>query len=119
MKTFKRISLGTALIALITAFTFSTAHAQVQEAPQPETYTLKGQVVNAQTTNVVADAQVTIVAKDISAMTDQEGKFKLESLPGGTYTLKVEVEGYQTWEKDLTLEKDTELTIKLKPNPEQ
>lgn len=119
MKTIKKASLFSALIALIFTFAITAARAQVEEAPQPETFVIKGQVIDAQTTNVLANAEVTVVGKDISAMTDQEGKFKLNTLPAGTYTLKVTLEGYQTWEKNLTLEEDTELTVKLKPNPEQ
>ena len=118
MKNFKQISLFTALIAFVLAFSFSTSHAQVTEQ-QTEAFTIKGKVVNAETTEIITNAKVLIAGKDISAMTDKEGKFALNNLPQGTHTLKVEMEGYETWEKEMELNSDHELTIKLKPKPQQ
>ena len=118
MKYLKQISLFTALIAFVLAFSFNTSHAQVKEQ-QTEAFTVKGKVVNAQTDQIITEAKVLIAGKDISAMTDKEGKFTLTNLPEGTHMLKVEKEGYETWEKEIELSSDKELTIELKPNPEQ
>lgn len=114
MKYLKKISLLTVLFALILSFSFSTSQAQVTP-PQPETYLLKGNVVDAQSGAALADAEVAIVGQDINTMTNQEGEFELENLPAGQHTLKVTLDGYQTWEKNVTLSQDAELEIKLIP----
>src|SRR5680860_836085 len=65
MKLFKKISTLTALFTAIACLSFSTSFAQdttkVPPPPQPSTYMLKGKVVDAQTAEVVADAEVTVV----------------------------------------------------------
>ncbi|MBN2733044.1 MAG: carboxypeptidase-like regulatory domain-containing protein [Balneolaceae bacterium] len=116
MKSIKKISLLTALFALVLSFSFSTSQAQVTPPqPETETYLLKGNVVDAQSGVTLADAEVVIVGQDINTLTDQEGKFKLENLPAGDHTLKVTLDGYQPWEKNITLDQDAELEIKLEP----
>lgn len=117
MKYLKNISLFTALIAFVFAFTFSTSYAQVKEQNQPEAYTVKGKVVNAETTEIITNVEVKVAGKDISAMTDEEGKYTLQNLPAGTYTLQVEAEGYEAWEKEVTVDQDKQVDIKLVPNP--
>lgn len=120
MKYLKKISLVSTLFALLLAFSITSAQAQDStQVPQKEAFMVKGKVIDAETMDVVADAKITIEGQDISAATDGEGKFKLENLPAGNHTLKVELDGYQTWEKQLALESDTDLEIKLKPNPMQ
>lgn len=117
MNHIKNISLLTVLTAFVFAFTFSLSHAQVEEQTQPETFTVQGKVVNAETSEVVTNVEVKVAGKDISAMTDEEGKYILSNLPAGTHTLRVEAEGYETWEKEVTVDQDKELEIKLTPKP--
>lgn len=115
MKSIKKLSLLTALFALVLSFSFTSAQAQVAQA---EAFVLKGQVVDAKAGTALADAEVTIAGQDISTVTDAEGNFILENLPAGEHTVKVKLDGYQTWEKSMTLDQDAELTIKLVPEKE-
>lgn len=116
MKSLKKISILTALFAFVLTFTFATTQAQV--TPEPEVQMVKGKVVDAEAATPLAEAEITVVGKDISVVSDQEGNFVLENLPAGEHTLKVELDGYQTWEKKMTLDEDAELTVKLLPEKE-
>ena len=118
MNILKKTSILTALFAFIVGVSFTTSQAQVQDAKTDSaTYKLDGKVVDSESTEVIAEAKVTIVGADVKAMTDSEGKFKLEDLPAGKHTLKVEAEGYQTWEKEMKLQQNSQVTVKLKPEP--
>lgn len=115
MKSLKNTSILTALFALILSFTFTAA--QAQETPQPAAtaYVLTGEVMDAESGVALADAEISILGQDISVVSDEEGTFKLENLPAGEHTIQVKLEGYQNWEKSLTLDKDAQLKIKLVP----
>src|SRR5437660_1451081 len=60
---------------------------------------LSGQIVDANTQNPVADAVVIAQSPALqgeqTAVTDNAGQFEITLLPGGSYTLTVQREGYQ------------------------
>ncbi len=120
MKSLKKTSLLTAFFALFLTFSVTTAFAQdtteIEIQTQPETFTLEAEVTDWETGDVLADAEVIVVGnEDLNTVTDEEGMFTLENLQAGTYTLKVKLDGYQTWEKDIQVAADQELEIRLRP----
>lgn len=120
MKSFKKLSFITAIFALFITFSVSTAfvEGEQEEIPkvQPETFTVEGTVTDWKTGDPLANAQVIVVDnEDLNTLTDAEGKFIIESLAPGTYTIKIKLEGYQTWEKDVQVTADKQLEIMLKP----
>lgn len=120
MNSIKKISSITAIVALFLTFSISTAFAQVdttqQQKVEPQTVTVEGTVVDWTTEDALEGAQVLVVGfKDLTTLTDAEGKFTIESLAAGTYTIKVKLDGYQTWEKEVAVKADKKLEIKLKP----
>lgn len=52
----------------------------------------------------------------LTATTGKDGKFKIQNVPSGTYTVTVKADGYKTWTKQVTVTSDSNLTIKLKPS---
>ncbi len=102
-----------AVLALILSFSQITSLGEIEKKSTSAALTLKGKVADAITTQNIADAQISVRAQGISTLSDEEGTFELKNLPPGTHTVEVEVEGYKLWEKKMTLEEDTELTIKL------
>lgn len=113
MKSIKKLSLITTLFALVLTVSFSSAQAQV--TAEADVFVLKGQVVDATAGTPLADAEIIIAGQDISTVSDAEGNFILENLPAGEHTVKVKLDGYQTWEKKMALDQDAELTVKLVP----
>ncbi len=118
MKSLKKVSILTGLFALFLTFSVTNSYAQVTEGDmlQSETYTLEAEVLDWETGDALANAQVTVAGHaDLNTMTDAEGSFTLENLESGTYTIKVKLDGYQTWEQEVEVNADKEIKIKLKP----
>ena len=63
----------------------------VAQSSQP---TIRGTVVNAQTTAPVADASVTLVEVNLTVKTSQDGRFEFAQVAPRTYTLTVSTIGY-------------------------
>ena len=57
---------------------------------------VKGYVTDAETQQIIMDALVTIVFKNRSTQTDNEGRYEMLQVASGFYTLKFEKTGYQT-----------------------
>lgn len=57
---------------------------------------VKGYVTDAQTQQVINDVIVSIVFKDRSTQTDNEGRYQMLQIASGYYTLQFEKTGYQT-----------------------
>ncbi len=118
MKTLKNVSITAVLFSLIIGLSFSTSQAQVEEdiATQPETYSLEAEVVDWETDDSLSDAQVIVTGmENLNTMTDAQGEFILEGLTAETYTIQVKLEGYKTWEKQVAVNEDKQIEIKLKP----
>ncbi|MDP9200321.1 MAG: TonB-dependent receptor plug domain-containing protein [Gemmatimonadota bacterium] len=56
--------------------------------------TINGQVVDQTTRSPVQDAQISVVGTQRGALTDQQGRFTITSIPAGTYDLRVRRIGY-------------------------
>ncbi len=97
-----------------------TASQSVAKAPEvvisDSTYTLTGTVVNAETNDLINDAEITVKDSEISVKTDNTGSFAIEGLAQGTYTFKVSAEGYQDTEVKVNVGDDIQtIVIKLSP----
>ena len=101
------------VILLIFAFGFTYINTYAQQN-NTDTAVLKGTVVEASTENPISDIEVQLKDTDMSAMTDSTGYFEFTGLEPGTYTIHIEVDGYQTYQQEVDLSSgDVELAIKL------
>ena len=67
------------------------------------TGTVTGQVTDEQTQGPIAAAQVFISSLDIGGLTQQNGRYLLQSVPPGKYTLSVARIGYGTIQMQITV----------------
>lgn len=78
--------------------------------------TLSGKVVDDSTEQSLSGVEINIEGMDESATTDSEGNYNFDSLQPGNYTVTVEAEGYDTWEKEVEITEESKtLDIRLKP----
>jgi hypothetical protein len=72
-------------------------------------------------TRVLPDAKIAIVNRDTSftrnATSDTNGRFSVTSLPFGDYTLTVELAGFQTTKRELTLNVGEDLDVEVHLTP--
>jgi hypothetical protein len=50
----------------------------------------------------------------MTATTSQNGRYNIQNIPSGTYTLMVKADGYQNWKHQVTISKNGSRTITLK-----
>jgi len=58
-----------------------------------------------------------VTLNTFSGITDKEGGVIFEDVPSGEYTLKVELEGYETYEEKHKITEDTAIDVTLKKKP--
>src|SRR5690606_39054936 len=63
---------------------------------EAQTGTVTGRVVDSQTMQPLASAQVTIPELSVGVLTQQNGRYVLTNVPAGTHTLSVQRIGYRT-----------------------
>jgi hypothetical protein len=81
---------------------------------------ISGTVENFETEFPIPEAYVWVVEKGISYNTAADGAFTLDVGSAGTYTIKVEKMGYQTYTEDpvtITKGQEIQLDIQLEPKP--
>ncbi len=78
-------------------------------------YRLSGRVVDDQG-QPLAGANVVLTGTYLGTVTDEEGEFLLERVPGGEYVLRVSFVGYETWEKRVEMKGEKRLEIMLEPS---
>lgn len=119
MKSFKKRSLLSAIFILFLTFSVSSAFAQIQQTKQiktqPETYTMTGKAINAQTGEAITDATVILVNTGATAKTNAEGTFSFQNLKAGSYAVIVKADGYKAWKQQVEVNADKDLKVKLKP----
>lgn len=77
---------------------------------------LSGKVVDSSTEQSLSGVEVNIEGMDESARTDEEGNYHFDTLQPGNYTITVETEGYETWEKEVELTEESKtMDIRLEP----
>ena len=79
-----------------------------------ETISFSGIVVDENTGNPLPDATVAIPDLRIGAMSDNNGKFRIDNIPKGIYLLQVSYEGYATFTQQIDFSKINFLKIQLK-----
>ena len=79
---------------------------------------IKGVVVDSITNETLVGANVIIVGTSMGAASDLEGKYMIEAVPAGQYTIKCSYIGYNSTEKKITVlnNKTIVLNFKLKNN---
>ena len=85
---------------------------------QEPTGALSGQVVVATSKTPLSDANVVIGSLDRGASTDKNGRFRIEGLPAGTYTIRVSMLGYETVVRpgiEVRPRRTQKLTVHLRP----
>ena len=79
---------------------------------------ISGEVIDVNSRKSISNATVTIVGQEKQVMTDTEGKFSIENLSSGTFTIKVDHPGYEQLTKEVELtdqENPKQLTLELTP----
>lgn len=56
---------------------------------------VSGKLVDSKTNKPLQDVVVTVVNTSLTVLTDASGKFSFNDVPAGSYTLKIETQGYQ------------------------
>jgi iron complex outermembrane receptor protein len=101
-------------IMLIAAFAMASTPVIAQEQSAPP---LSGTVIDASTQQALSGVEVEIEGLDQSATTDSEGNFSFENIEPGAYTVTIEADGYEEWEKEVAVtQEEKTLNIKLKPS---
>lgn len=71
--------------------------------PVKEGNAISGHVIEKNTENSLPYAAVLIVETGQGTVTDEDGGFKFQKIPAGKYTLRVQLLGYETQEKKVTV----------------
>ena len=84
----------------------------------PATSFFRGTISDADSHTVLPDAYVTIQSptlhQDLMAVTDAAGNYRVGTLPPGTYSVRVEKEGYQPYtRKDIAVVADAAVTVNV------
>lgn len=110
----KRVSLP-AILALFVGLLFAASTVQAQFQSQGAIIT--GKVVDGQSGQPVSGIEVTLEGTDQSSTTNDRGMFSFTELQPGTYTVKVESEGYEPFTQDVEVEdRGKNLNIELTPS---
>lgn len=104
-----------ALPVLATSLLAMSGPAAGQDAPGG----IEGRVVDAVRNAPLAVARVAVPSLGRESLTDGEGRFHLDGLPPGEYTLRVEYLGFETTVREVTVEPggETRLEIVVSPRP--
>ncbi len=119
------------ILMLVMGLAASVAQAQVREQMEKmDLYQLTGKVVDANTGEALSDVKIEMTNPDVKSgaqriqqdpggiieeTTDDQGEFSFMELPPGEYTVMIDFEDYETWERDINLKQDSQLTIELQP----
>lgn len=93
------------LLVLMVMSTSVNVHAE-DVNPVKEGNAITGHVIEKGTENSLPYATVLIVETGQGTVSDENGEFKFKKIPAGKYTLKVQLLGYETQMKNVTVSKD-------------
>ncbi|RJP66189.1 MAG: TonB-dependent receptor [Ignavibacteriales bacterium] len=82
-----------------------------------QTGVISGTVVNKENQTALNGANVLLDGPDIRKTTDDKGKFIIEGLPTGSYTISVSFVGYKTTELEVEVKNDTPAFVYIELNP--
>jgi hypothetical protein len=86
--------------------------------PTPVVATLSGTISRTDTEAAAVGARIDIVEgvnQDASATADEEGRYRMENLSLGAFTLRVQATGFETESRSVTLAGDQMLNVALRP----
>ncbi|HEV2645442.1 MAG TPA: TonB-dependent receptor [Acidobacteriaceae bacterium] len=106
-----KISLPKAFLLLLLVPSMQTTPAQT---PNP-TGTIRGQIVDLQTSEPLAKVSISIAGQTAAVATDGDGRFILENVPAGPVELRVSTVGYGLLKRDVDMVAGTtrELDLRL------
>lgn len=82
-----------------------------------QTGVISGTVVNKENQSTLTGANILLNGPGIRKVTDDKGKFIIEGLPSGNYTLSVSYVGYKSTELEVELKKDTPTFLYIELSP--
>ena len=80
-------------------------------------YNLSGFIADIETGESIIGANVYLEDTDYGASTDLDGYFIIFNIPNNTYSLNVSYLGYEKIEQKVSINKNTEVELELKPKP--
>jgi len=86
-------------LALLAGFTLTMGVADLQA----QTGTIRGRLVNAQSLQPIAGAQVSIAALNIGTLSAADGSYNLVGVPAGNHTVRAQFIGYRTAVNEVTV----------------
>ncbi|MDZ7723341.1 MAG: TonB-dependent receptor [candidate division KSB1 bacterium] len=78
-------------------------------------YTITGTVTDQKDGAPVAGANVTLLDSKQGAATSEQGRFHLNNVPTGTYTLAVSHISYRVYKQQITVDENLQLSIDMQP----
>lgn len=105
------------LLVLMVMSTGINVHAE-DVNPVKEGNAITGHVIEKGTENSLPYATVLIVETGQGTVSDENGEFKFKKIPAGKYTLKVQLLGYETQMKNVTVSKDFTVDVHFLMNDE-
>jgi len=100
---------------LVLANPLSVPPTAAQETREATAVTVTGNVVDDATRQPVAGVVVVLEALGLTVVTDDQGRFVLDSVPRGVYDLQLIHSDYQRLDGDLTIDRPGEFTLGLTP----
>ncbi len=85
------------LMAVLLTLSLLTITSEIYAAEAPREYTLNGVIIDKESREPVAFATVSIWKGTKYAISDSEGKFKINNLPAGAYRIQVDILGYNQY----------------------
>ena len=101
--------------ALVTAFVLSSLPAP---ATAQQTMDIPGSVVDVTTGVGVADVVLRVEGTDVSAATDESGRFVLRGVPPGRWTLRVDHIAYGTHRREFSADSGLVVELQVRLTPE-
>jgi carboxypeptidase family protein/TonB-dependent receptor-like protein len=89
------------------------SHAMAQSATTPPSVTIRGRVTDSESRSPIDLAEVVVVGTARRAFTDDKGRFVLEGIAPGTYTLSVNRMGYAPFRRELVASEGSESALEL------
>lgn len=109
---FRKRFIFSALILMLGLAIFST-ETSAQEQSQAS---LSGEVVDAYSQEAISGVKIMMEGVNMETTSSADGSFSFDGIEPGSYTLKASSEGYEDWEKEISVgENGNSIKIELKP----
>ena len=102
------------LLIILAVFPFLFVHADIESDPNVKRFPISGHVKDSETGEDLFGASVLVVELGTGTISNEYGFYSV-SLPKGQYTLRFSYTGYEAQEHTLSVEKEINLDIILKP----